>query len=920
MANLLATAWRETGSTMSFEDWSSSGRRIVIHGDGQSRRLPGYAPTGKPLIPIPVFRWSRGQRLDQTLLDLVMPSYERVLKHAPPGYVAMVTAGDVILGFGDELPPFPEVDVLVMGMWSSPGVAKDHGVFFSPRSRPTELSFVLQKPSTERLEELAESHLQLLDTGLWLFSERAVIALMKRAGWTHDDFSGGRASSFELYGQLGLALGADPTSSDPAFEELTSAVVPLPNAAFHHLGTSRALIDSISAVQAAELDGTRLGATGTQPHPTLHTQNARVDVPLDSRRSHSIWIENSTIPSSWELVDSHVLTGVPDNAWGLRLWSGLCLDFVPVDDDLWCVRPYGIDDTFAGSLSDPLTEWLGAPFVDWLGVRGISLDDAGLDPAIDLQEARLFPVLTEAELDADFLSWLWDERPDGEREFAERWCTARRLSAHEIVASANLERQRGQRLDNVRASLASMLRNARRSVFYRLDLEATSQLYAESGLALPEFAPEQGASPDPMAPVRDEMFRSAVLRHRDGPDWRNHESDAFAHLRELIVRDAQLAPAEPERAVLDDQIVWGRSPVRFDLAGGWTDTPPYCLEYGGRVLNVAVDLNGQPPIQAFGRFSSRPEIVIRSIDLGVEARVSTWDDLNTFGQPGDDFGLAKAALALAGFLPRFYSGPSHASLRDQLEHLGGGIELSMLCAVPKGSGLGTSSILAATLLATLSDLCGLGWDHDVVFDRTLALEQLLTTGGGWQDQAGGMFRGLKLIETDPGLTQNPGLRWLPDELLGTSYANRSVLLYYTGLTRLAKDILHEIVRGFFLNSSSHLRTMHEIGANALAASDAAQRCNYPDLTQAIDRAWVLNQHLDSGTLTPGVQSIMDATRGEIAAAKLLGAGGGGYLLMFAHDEDAAHRARRALMAEPPNDRARFVDFSVSPTGLQVTRS
>ena len=110
----------------------------------------------------------------------------------------------------------------------------------------------------------------------------------------------------------------------------------------------------------------------------------------------------------------------------------------------------------------------------------------------------------------------------------------------------------------------------------------------------------------PMQVVHDQMFRSAVLRHRGQPGWEQFEAGAFARLREMIVHEARLSPACPRRNVLDDQIVWARSPVRFDLAGGWTDTPPYCIEHGGKVLNVAADLNGQPPIQVFAKLSERP--------------------------------------------------------------------------------------------------------------------------------------------------------------------------------------------------------------------------------------------------------------------------------------------------------------------------
>jgi hypothetical protein len=98
-ASLLAQAWRQNAPEESFDDWLRKSRKLILHAGGQSRRLPAYALVGKLLMPIPVFRWARGQRLDQTLLDLQLPDYQRVLAHAPPGVAAMVTSGDVLLRF-----------------------------------------------------------------------------------------------------------------------------------------------------------------------------------------------------------------------------------------------------------------------------------------------------------------------------------------------------------------------------------------------------------------------------------------------------------------------------------------------------------------------------------------------------------------------------------------------------------------------------------------------------------------------------------------------------------------------------------------------------------------------------------------------------------------------------------------------------
>jgi galactokinase/mevalonate kinase-like predicted kinase len=546
---------------------------------------------------------------------------------------------------------------------------------------------------------------------------------------------------------------------------------------------------------------------------------------------------------------------------------------------------------------------------------------AGVGPEVDLQDAALFPVLSMEELDSGFLNWLVNSKPAKDRVWLKRWLQAERLSANQIPNRVNLDRMYRQRADHRSACLAPLWRNRRWSIFYRLDLESAAQLMAAHLPGWPEAdaAEAAGEAGEPMHGVRERMLRAAVFRER-GAAWQGEEALAFGLLRNLIEHEAEMAPVAPRCAVQEDQIVWVRSPARLDLAGGWTDTPPYCLEHGGRVVNLAVDLNGQPPQQVFVRLSDRLEVVIRSIDLGVEQRLSTYQDLATYSQPGSGFALAKAALALAGFLPRFHAAGGEGSLVEQLRRFGGGIELSMVAAVPKGSGLGTSSIMAATLLAGLSEFCGLNWDKTVLFLRTLAVEQMVTTGGGWQDQAGGIFHGIKAIETAAGLSQRPTLRWLPDDLFGVEHANRTILLYYTGLTRLAKGILHEVVRGVLLNSPRHLATLEEIGANAGTAFEAVQRADYPGLAEAVRRSWHLNQELDAGTNPPAIRELLAPVEDYLAACKLLGAGGGGYLLMMAKDPEAALRVRQRLTQHPPNSKARFVNFAVSGTGLQLTRS
>ena len=820
---------RETSADSTFGQWLHREKRILLHAGGQSRRLPAYAPSGKILTPIPVFRWERGQRLSQDLLSLQLPLYERIMQAAPSGLRTMVVSGDVYIRATQPLQPIPEADVVCYGLWLGPETAKNHGVFVMDRTSPSQLKCMLQKPTVGQLGELQRDHFYLTDIGVWLLSDRAVEVLMRRSR----DHASDNFLPYDLYGEFGCALGTKPTLADAEVSALSVAVLPLPGGEFYHFGTSRELLSSMLTIQNLVVDQRHIMHHDRKPHPSIFVQNAVTDIRFTDQNTN-IWIENSHVGAGWTLTHDHIITGVPRNDWTVSLEPGECIDVVPVGESDYEVRRYHIDD---------------------------------------------------------------------------------RVDSDELSCRANLRRLFDQRRAFRAENWPALARNHQHSVFYQIDLDDAAREFAASKLPL---ARPLSADEPLLTRAADSMFRAEVAR-RLGEDPGADEAHAFGLLRQGITQTAVDVVQQPRMSVYADQIVWGRCPVRIDIAGGWTDTPPYCLMEGGNVINLAIELNGQPPLQAYVRPCHERHIVLRSIDLGAVEQVDTYDQLADFRRVGSPFSIPKAALALAGFLPD-YSAERFGSLGQQLEQFGCGIELTLLSAIPAGSGLGTSSLLAATVLGALSDFCGLAWDKNEIVHRTLVLEQLLTTGGGWQDQAGGLLQGVKLLQTEPGFAQNPVVRWLPNDLWTQPDYAACHLLYYTGITRTAKEILSEIVRRMFLNQHDQLMLLRQMKAHTMDMYDAIQRNRFGEMGALVRKTWQQNQQLDSGTNPAAVRAITDIVDDLCLGYKLPGAGGGGYLYMVAKDPEAAARIRQLLTAHAPNANARFVEMTLSTKGLQVSRS
>lgn len=900
---LLESAHRADNTNIPFEEWLSMEKRILLHAGGQSRRLPGYAPSGKILTPIPVFRWARGQKLSQDLLSLQLPLYERIMEKAPDSLHTLIASGDVYIRSNEPLQEIPEADVVCYGLWVDSSLATHHGIFVSKRTTPHRLDFMLQKPSLEELGELAQNYIFLMDIGIWLLSDKAVNWLARRS-YTND---GQQMKTYDLYSEFGLALGDTPRINDPELNQLTVAILPLPGGEFYHYGTSPELLSSTLAVQNLVRDQRAIMQRRVKPHPAIFVQNSEVEVTL-TPDNPEIWIENCHIPNSWKLSSRQVITGIPHNNWTIDLPKGVCLDIVPVGEKGWVARPYGYNDPFKGNTTDASTLFMGQSLLAWLKAR--ALPEL---PQADIQDTPLFPLLEDKEELGTVIRWMIHE-PESKKGKA-LWLAAKKLSANQISDQANLVRLFEQRAHFREGNWRALAKNHEKSVFYQLDLHDAALSFAKSQISLPE--PLSDNEPL-MKRIHQHMFRSQVLK-LEGKPYIEEGQKAFDLLRDGLLSPILQDKQQPKLNVYPDQIVWGRSPARIDLAGGWTDTPPFCLFNGGNVVNIAIELNGQPPMQVYIRPTKEANIRLRSIDLGAMEEIHTWEELRDFNKVGSPFSIPKAALALAGFLPEFAQ-ERHDSLEKQLKAFGSGIDVTLLAAIPAGSGLGTSSILAATVLGALADFCGLAWDKNEIGNRTLILEQLLTTGGGWQDQYGGILHGLKLLQTNEGFNQNPLVRWLPSYLFTEPAYRACHLLYYTGITRTAKNILSEIVRGMFLNHGERLDILNDMKTHALNLYDAILRGNFQEYGELIAKTWAQNKALDSGTNPPAVEDIIRKIQDYTLGYKLPGAGGGGYLYMVAKSPEAAGKIREILTTDSPNKNARFVEMSLSDQGLQISRS
>jgi fucokinase len=586
---------------------------------------------------------------------------------------------------------------------------------------------------------------------------------------------------------------------------------------------------------------------------------------------------------------------------------------LPVDGEFgagWVIRAYGVEDDPKQAFEN--ATWFNRPIaetLDRLGLRSEEIWKAG--ESRNLWNAALFPVTTTDEAWACARWMMGYAATFG----VEQWRQSTRTSLAECAHCADgkaLADARNHRLQGIWQETAVDLAKAGSDLRPLLANLPGLGPAAAAGRALRAHADRLRAGPaDQFTLAASHLVQAARLLGRAGRETEaaSAEADAFACIQDAV-RACPTVGVEQAPSPWQFERVQVSAPARIDLGGGWSDTPPFCFDWGGTVLNCALEIDGTYPIETEIRRIDEP--VIRCFAGGEQTTVEyrRAEELREPCEPGSVCSIPRAALHLHG-IP-----VANESLEDTLHWLGGGLEIRCRVQLPIGSGLGTSSILGATVVRALAVISGRELDDHALSETVIQLEQHMTTGGGWQDQAGGIFPGAKLLITGPGLRQR--IRVQPVQWSEQRRAEfcAHMVLYNTGLQRMAKDLLRQVVARYLARETATVQVLHSIKTLAVEMSYAMAEGDWKHLGELLDRHWQLNQVLDPNTANAPINALLDRARPYILGAKLAGAGGGGFLMLLARDPGAAAELR-AVLGQDASHRGAPVSYRIAEDGLRV---
>lgn len=862
------------------ENGGWEGKRVlVIHSGGDSKRVPQYSALGKLFSPVP-HRLPDGR--SSTLFDEFLISMSAVPGRIRAGMLLL--SGDVLLLFNPLLIDWSGSGAAVISFKEDVHTGKNHGVYL--RGDDGNVRRFLHKQSVETLRNVGavnEADCVDIDTGAILFGTDVLSSLFTLIS-TDGMYDEQKYSAFvndkvrlSLYGDFQYPFASDSTleqfyKEKPEGEfsdELTNCrtalwdvlhgydlkLLRLAPAKFIHFGTTGEIL--------------RLMTEGVEDYKNLDWSNIVNSSLSDCAGYNSVVSSGAQIGENCYLEVSYVhSTGV--------VGSGTVLSYIDIHDEVipsdvvlhglkqtngrFVCRIFGTGDnpkenklfghTIPENISDTLWNAPIYPECD-------SIKEA-VKSALSLYENVMSDNWGSIVPGKSLASGFNDADPDAILAWNNRMAElvqmndiAELIASHTPVSQAKLT-----------SPLTKIQTEWLERRISRSDLSDRMRLHYYVGTAL------------------------------GGTEGDQEISKAFSTLSSAILTSSLEELKEKTDVKIAREIVEVKLPLRVNWGGGWSDTPPYCIENGGTVLNAAILLNGEKPVKVTLKKLKEKKIVFESRDMDVHGEFDSIAPLQSVGDPYDPYVLQKAALLACGVLPR-----QGRDLEKILDRLGGGIWMDTeVTGVPKGSGLGTSSILASACVKAIFEFLDIPHTESDLYSTVLCMEQIMSTGGGWQDQVGGVTDGVKYITSRPGLKQSVNVEHIQLSKETIDELNQRFCLIYTGQRRLARNLLRDVVGRYIGNEPDTVYALNEIQRMAALMRFELERGHIDDFAALLSQHWKLSKMIDSGSTNTLVDQIFDAIDDLTDGRMVCGAGGGGFLQVMLKKNVTKEKLQKRLKA------------------------
>ncbi|XVF72991.1 hypothetical protein PTKIN_Ptkin12aG0165500 [Pterospermum kingtungense] len=925
---------------------------LLLHAGGDSKRVPWANPMGKVFLPLPYLAADDPDGPVPLLFD-------HILAIASCARQAFKTEGGIFTMTGDVLPCF-DASTLILPPDASTiitvpitlDIAANHGVIVASKTEILGESYVvslvdnlLQKPSIEELvknQAILDDGRALLDTGIIAVRGNAWMELVKLACSCQPLISELLNSKKEMSLYEDLVAAWVPTKHEwlrhrPLGEALVSRLGKQRmfsycayDLLFLHFGTSSEVLDHLSASDLALVGRRHLCSI---PATTV-SDIAASAVVLSCKIADSVsigedsLIYDSNISGRIQIGSQSIVVGIHVPEDSDRMIDNSVKFMLPDRHCLWEVPLVGRTErviVFCGihdNPKNPLTKdgtFCGKPWEKVMHDLGIQENDlwsstGGQEKC--LWNAKLFPIRSYFEM-LSVGMWLMGLSIGKNQYFLPLWRNSQRVSLEELhrsidfskmcIGSSNHQADLAAGIAKACINYGMLGRNLSQLCEEILQKENAGVKICKDFLALCPKLIEQNSQILPKSrayQVQVDLLRAcgeetkacelehkvwaavadetaSAVRYGFGEHLLDSSGSKSAFFSGNNNHDGSMNQSFCSRAVKVEL------PVRVDFVGGWSDTPPWSLERAGCVLNMAVSLEGSLPIGTIVETTNSRGVLI-SDDSGNELHIEKLTSITPPFDGNDPFRLVKSALLVTGII--------HENILAS-----NGLRIETWANVPRGSGLGTSSILAAAVVKGLLQVID-GDDSDENVARlVLVLEQLMGTGGGWQDQIGGLYPGIKFTTSYPGIPLRLQVFPLAASPQLISELQQRLLVVFTGQVRLAHQVLQKVVLRYLRHDNLLVSSIKRLTELAKIGREALMNCDTDKLGEIMLEAWRLHQELDPCCSNEYVDKLFAFADPYCFGYKLVGAGGGGFALLLAKDATCAKELRSMLEKNPEFD-------------------